>query len=114
MERYQNRDQYLRHIKNILEINQMIVMRYSPYKLIKKLNNGYFTLLDGILVYDKTLIVIPKALKRVIIDYFHSNSHRGRDGTLSMIKTSYYYWPGMYTMYSIRKSCNICQLNKAR
>ena len=82
----------------------------------KEVKSSLFTLVDGVLHFQKRIIV-PSSLKARILKSFHdtpTSGHQGVDRTLEKLKR-YYWWPNMSKdVHNYVLSCEICSWSKIR
>jgi len=82
----------------------------------KKLNSSLFTLVEGILHFQKRIIV-PSSLRAWILKSFHdapTSGHQGIERTFEKLKR-FYWWPNMKKDVSnYVLSCNVCSRSKIR
>ena len=66
------------------------------------------SIVDGIIFYGESLIVVPRSLRHVITEATHRLAHAGETNTEALIR-DHFFWPGISTF--VKKtltSCPIC------
>ena len=82
--------------------------RIKPYiSIIHELSE-----IDNILYKGKDIIVLPQALRHIVVDTLHSLGHQGEKNTMALVR-QYFYFPNIYPhVNSITRSCEVCQQTK--
>jgi len=89
---------------------------YSKIKENSQTKSSLFSIIEGILHFQKRIIV-PPTLKANILKSFHdtpTNGHQGFEKTLEKLKR-FYWWPNMRNdVDNYIRSCDTCGRNKIR
>ena len=101
-------DEELQFLINRINNNDFYKHRNNP--IVKPFTGIQhdLSIVDGIIFYGDSLIVVPKSLRHVITEATHRLAHAGETNTEALIR-DHFFWPGISSFVKkTLSSCSIC------
>ena len=101
-------DEELQFLIGRINNNDFTKYRKNPFIKPFSAIQHDLSIVDGIIFYGESLIVVPQSLRHVITEATHRLAHAGETNTEALIR-DHFFWPGISTFVKkTLSSCHIC------